>query len=289
MPDPATAAAAMEAGELDYWSNPPLDFVARLEKHPAMQVFLADPIGMTGWVRPNHLHPPFNNKKARQALLYAVNQEMYLQAAVGQPKYYRTCPGIFTCGNAPYESTTGAPKLDLEKARQLVKESGYDGRPVVVMDPTDRGELHAAALMTAEMLTSIGFKVDLQAMDWSTLISRRAKRDAPAQGGWNVFSTNWVAADIMTPALSAGIGGTGEKGWFGWYASEPMEKLRADWIKAPDQAARKKIAEDIQRLAFEDAPFVPWGQYQQPNVMSKKVRGMLKFAAPAVWNLWLDA
>ena len=290
MPDHATAAAAMEAGELDYWSNPTLDYVARLEKNPNLVSFLADPIGMTGWVRPNHLHPPFNNKKARQALLYAVNQETYLQAAVGQPKFYRTCPGIFTCGNAPYESTVAAPpKPDLEKARQLVKESGYDGRPIVVMDPTDRGELHAAALVTADMLSSIGFKVDLQAMDWSTLISRRAKKDAPTQGGWNVFSTNWIAADIMTPALNLGIVGTGEKGWFGWYTSEHMEKLRADWIKAPDQAARKKIAEDIQRLWSDDAPFVPWGQYQQPNVMSKKVKGALKFVAPTVWNLWLDA
>jgi peptide/nickel transport system substrate-binding protein len=289
MPDPATASAAMEGGELDYWSNPPLDFVARLEKNPALTTFTADPIGMTGWVRPNHLHPPFNNKKARQALLWAVNQETYLQAAIGQPRYFRACPGIFTCGGGPYESVVGAPpKPDLERARQLLKESGYDGRPLVVMDPTDRPELHGAALVTREMLTSIGAQVDLQAVDWSTLVARRAKKDPPAQGGWNVFSTNWIAADIMSPALNAGIIGTGEKGWFGWYSSEQMEKLRADWVRAPDAAARKRIADDIQRLAYDDVPFVPWGQYQQPNVFSKKVRGAVKFVVPAVWNLWLD-
>jgi peptide/nickel transport system substrate-binding protein len=290
MPDPATASAALEAGELDYWSNPPLDFVARLEKNPSLTTFLADPIGMTGWVRPNHLYPPFNNKKARQALLWAVDQQTYLQAAIGQPKYFRTCSGIFTCGGSPYESAVAAPaKPDLERARRLFKESGYDGHPLVVLDPTDRPELHAAALVTRETLQSIGANVDLQALDWSTLVARRAKKDPPAQGGWNVFSTNWIAADIMTPALNAGIIGTGDKGWFGWYASEQMEKLRADWVRASDVAQRKRIAEDIQRLAFDDVPFVPWGQYQQPNVFSKKVRGAVKFAAPVVWNVWLDA
>jgi peptide/nickel transport system substrate-binding protein len=289
MPDPATASAAMERGELDYWSNPPLDFVARLEKNPNLATFAGDPIGMTGWMRPNHLHPPFNDKKARQALLLAMNQELFLQAAVGQPKYYRTCAGIFTCGGSPFESSVGAPpKPDLARAKQLFKESGYDGRPIVILDPTDRPELHAAALVSRELVTSIGGNVDLQAVDWSTLVARRAKKDPPAQGGWNIFSTNWIAADIMTPALNLGIVGRGEQGWFGWYTSEQMEKLRADWVRATDSAARKRIAEDIQRLAFDDVPFVPWGQYVQPNVFSKKVKGSVKFVIPAVWNMWLE-
>jgi Bacterial extracellular solute-binding proteins, family 5 Middle len=110
MPDSATAASALEAGELDYWQFPPADFAAKLGRNPNITTFIADPVGLTGWLRPNHLHPPFNNRKARQALLYMVDQEMYLQAAIGQPKYYRTCPGIFFCGNVPYESKAGAPR-----------------------------------------------------------------------------------------------------------------------------------------------------------------------------------
>ncbi|MGH7266597.1 MAG: ABC transporter substrate-binding protein [Candidatus Rokuibacteriota bacterium] len=290
IPDPATAHAALEAGEIDFWSFPPLDFVARAEKNPNLTTFVSDPIGLVGMLRPNHLHPPFDQKKARQALLWAVNQETYLQAAVGQPKYFRPCPSIFMCGGVPYESAAGfPPKVDLDRAKQLMKEAGYDGRPVVILDPTDRPELHGAALVTREVLTQIGVNVDLQAMDWSTLVSRRAKKESPKEGGWNIFCTNWIAADVMTPAVNAAIGGTCDKAWFGWYCSERMEKLRSEWVRATDAAKRKQLATDIQLLAYDEVPFVLWGQYLQPHVFSKKVRGALKFAAPVVWNISLDA
>ena len=155
----ATAAAAMENNELDYWWIPTADYVAKLEKNPNMQVFVSDPAGIQGWLRPNHLHPPFDNKKARQALLYLVDQELWLQAAVGQPKFYRTCPSYFMCGNMPYESKAGAPRPDLERAKQLFKESGYDGRPLVILDPTDRPEMHGACLILRTQLEKIGVKL----------------------------------------------------------------------------------------------------------------------------------
>ncbi|HEV8438986.1 MAG TPA: ABC transporter substrate-binding protein [Methylomirabilota bacterium] len=290
MPDSATAANALEAGELDYWQFPPADFADRLEKNPGITTFIADPVGLTGWLRPNHLHPPFNHKKARQALLHMVDQERYLQAAIGQPKYYRTCPGLFLCGNVPYETRAGAPaRPDLERARQLMRESGYDGRPVVVLDPTDRPELHGAALVTQELLTKIGVTVDLQAVDWSTLLSRRAKKEPPSAGGWNIFCTNWISADALNPAVNAGIAGGGDKGWFGWSSSAELEKLRMDWIRAGDPARRKQLAEQIQVLAFDEVPYVSWGQYVQPSLYRKSVRGVLQFPAAVLWNVWLDS
>jgi peptide/nickel transport system substrate-binding protein len=144
-----------------------------------------------------------------------VDQPQYLQAAIGQAKYYRTCPALFTCGG-PWESAAGAPgKSDLAKARQLVKESGYDGRPVVVLDPSDIALTHGAALISRELLTQIGFNVDLQAMDWSTAVARRAKKDPPAHGGWNLLFTWWIASDVINPAVHAGISGAGASAWFG--------------------------------------------------------------------------
>ncbi|HEU5196485.1 MAG TPA: ABC transporter substrate-binding protein [Methylomirabilota bacterium] len=284
IPDPATASAALEAGEVDYWENVPHDFAPRLEKNANLTVFVPDPKGNQGIVRPNHLHPPFNNKKARQALLLAVDQKNYMQAVVGNEKYYKACPSVFMCG-VPYETAAGAPKPDLQKARQLLKESGYDGRPLVVMDPTDTPYAHAAALVTTEVLRSLGAAVDLLAMDWSTMVARRAKKDPPAQGGWNVFHTWSTSFDTMTPVTSSVLGGGGDKAWFGWPTSEAMEKLRADFAREPDAAKRKAIAEKVQVLAYDEVPYIPWGQFVVPGAYRKNVNGVLQFGATLLWNI----
>jgi peptide/nickel transport system substrate-binding protein len=283
IPDQATAAAALEAGEIDWFENPSVDIAARLEQNGSLTVAIQDPRGTQGWIRPNHLHPPFNDPKARQALLFMVDQGRYLQAAIGVPKYYRTCPALFTCGS-PWESAAGAVKQDLEKARQLVKASGYDGRPVIVLDPTDIPLTHGAALVTRELMTQIGFTVDLQAMDWSTVVARRAKKDPPGQGGWNMLFTWWIASDVINPAVHTGLVGAGG-GWFGWPESGRIEELRMAWVRATDRARQRQLAEEIQVLAYEEVMYVPFGQWVSPTAFRKSVRGFLPFPAPLFWNV----
>ena len=170
IPNPATASAALVAGDVDYWENPPVDFVSQLEKNAQITVSVVDAMGAQGMLRPNHLHPPFHDKRARQALLYLLDQETYLRAAIGNAKFWRKCATYFICGS-PWESAAGAepftkPReanvswLYVEKAKQLLKEAGYDGRPVVVLDPTDQPVMHAATLVTRELLTKAGINVD---------------------------------------------------------------------------------------------------------------------------------
>jgi peptide/nickel transport system substrate-binding protein len=286
IPDAATANAALIAGEVDYWENPPLDFVPALETNPNLAVFVTDPRGTQGLLRPNHLQPPFNSKKARQALLWAVDQEVYLRGAIGQAKYYRVCPGYFMCGGLPYESTEGAPpRPDPERVRQLLRESGYDGSPVVLMDPTDVALLHGATLVCRELLMKAGFNVDVHAMDWSTLVARRAKKDPVKEGGWNLFHTWAISADTMTPAVNSAIAGSCDKAWFGWPCSEAMEKLRGEFARTTDAARRKQLALEVQKLAFDEVPYVPWGQWVLPSAHRKNVQGVLQFGATILWNI----
>src|SRR3989442_6983601 len=150
----------------------------KIEQNPDLQTFLYDPLGTQGWLRPNHLHPPFNNKKAREALLHMMDQQTYLHLGIGQPKYYRTCHSLFACGG-PYATSVGAESImkhDLARARQLVKEWGYDGRPVVVIHITDVGHLDRVALVTRQRLQSIGFHIDLQAMGLSASLVVRGRQ-----------------------------------------------------------------------------------------------------------------
>ena len=290
IPAPATASAALEAGEVDYWESVPLDFVARIEKNPSLTAAIVDPLGSQGQIRPNHLHPPFHHKKARQALLSMVNQETYLRAAVGEQRFWRPCGAFFMCGS-PWETDIASDPVmhqDLQKARQLMQEAGYDGRPVVLLNNTDNPVNHSMALVTQQLLTKIGVKVDLQSMDWGTLVSRRAEKKAPAEGGWNMFLTSWVFSDLYTPAVNQPVDGACDRAWFGWYCSEAMQKLRTEWARAEDSAKRKELVEEIQRLAYDEVPYVPLGQWTQRRAYRSHVKGVLPFAAPLLWNVWLD-
>ncbi len=290
IPDNETAAAALAAGEVDWWEIPPLDFLPKIEQNPALRTFVPDPLGTQGWLQPNHLHPPFNNRKAREALLHMMDQVTYLALAIGQAKYYRPCHSVFACGG-PYATTAGAEPMithDVARARQLVKESGYDGRPVVVIHVTDLAHLNKAALVTRQRLEAIGFNVDLKAMNWATALAVRARKEPPNKGGWNVLHTWWLAHDVINPAVHFGVSGAGAGAWFGWPDIPQLERLTIDWVRATDLARRKQLADDIQKVALGEVAYVPWGEWVWPTAFRKNVQGILKFTVPVFWNVTIS-
>jgi peptide/nickel transport system substrate-binding protein len=285
--DPWDAADDLAAGKVDWWEQPPLEFIPKIEQNPDLRTFLNDPLGTQGWLRPNWLHPPFNNKKARQALLHMMDQVTYLAWAVGQSQYYRACYSVFACGG-PYETRTGAEPImehNLTTAQRLVKESGYYGQPIVVLHPTNIPFLSAAAIVTRQRLESIGFKVILKGMDWSTSLIMRASKEPPDKGGWNLFHTWALAADVMNPAVHFCVSGAGRNAWFGWPDVPQLEKLITDWVRATDQTQRNHLADEVQKIALSEVTYVPWGQWVQPTAYRKTVRDVLKFGAPIFWNV----
>ncbi len=287
IPDPWEAAEALTAGEVDWWQDPPLDFVPKMEQNPDLHTFPIDPLGVQGWLRPNFLHPPFNNKKVREALLHMMDQVTYLAWAVGQSNYYRPCYSVFACGG-PYETRVGAAPMvehDLEKARQLVKESGYNGQPIVVLHVTDRPVFNAAAIITRQRLESIGFKVILKPMDWSTSLVVRASKEPPHKGGWNLLHSFFQGSDVINPAVHFALSGAGSRAWYGWPDVPQLEKLITDWVRAPDEPKRVRAAEEVQRVALSEVTYVPWGQWSQPTALRKNVQGVLNFGAPIFWNV----
>ena len=290
MPDAWAAADALAAGDIDWWQEPPLDYFPKIESNPELQSFLFDPLGAQGWLRPNHLHPPFNNKKAREALLHMMDQVTYLALANGQSRYYRPCHSVFAC-RGPNATKVGADAIanhDLTKARQLVKESGYDGRPIVVIHVTDRMHMNAAGLVTRQRLESIGFNVILKAMDWSTSLTLRTRKEPPEKGGWNILHTWWMAADVMSPPVHFGLSGAGADAWFGWPEIPQLDKLTVDWVRTTEPAKRKQIAEELQKVALREVAYVPWGEWVQPTAYRKSVQGVLRFHAPLFWNVRLS-
>jgi peptide/nickel transport system substrate-binding protein len=286
IPDHTTAAAALSAGEVDWWENPPLDLVPALGAE--VTVADADPLGSPLMVRFNHIHPPFDNVKMRQAVLAVTGQSDFMMAVAGDPKNWRRCPSFFTCGtpmanNAGSEALTG--KRDFARAERLVAAAGYQGEKVVVMDATDLPGPHEQALVVADLMKRIGLNVEIQAMDWGQLVTRRASRKPIAEGGWNVFGTGWIGADMLDPTLNQPLRCNGRAAWFGWPSDDALEALRREWIAASDLEDRQAIAAKIQARAFEVVPYIPTGQVAFKTAYRKNLRGVIPAPVILMWNV----
>src|SRR5437764_1112297 len=243
IPDTSTAAAALNAGEADWYEQPPADLVPVFAASKDITVTTVDPLGNHGILRFNHVQPPFNNLKLRQAVLNLVDQKDYMGAAAGDPKYWKTCAALFGCGT-PFETNTGADALlngpNLSKATQLIQEAGYKGEKIVLLSATDQPIVQGQALVTLDALRKAGLNVELQANDWGTLITRRTSKEPVEKGGWSIFHTWTSAPDFLFPAQNL-IRANGEKAWFGWPTDPKIEELIDAWFKAPDLAAQKKL------------------------------------------------
>lgn len=287
IPDTQTQLNALQAGEIDMIEQPPTDLIPIIEKNNKIALINFNPLGNQYTFRFNVLHKPFDNVKARQALFYAFNQEDFLKATIGNPKYYLVCKQVFICGT-PFGSDKGMEdKLEsnFKKARELLKEAGYDGTPVVLMQSTDLAVLTNLAPVAKSLMERAGFKVDMQSMDWQTLVARRAKKDPPAAGGWNAFLTSWVAADQLNPVGTAFYNASCDKAAFGWPCDEKAEALRDAFAREGDATRQKAIAEEAQIRLYDYPSYIHVGQYFQPVALSKAWSGFLTAPAPVFWNV----
>jgi peptide/nickel transport system substrate-binding protein len=288
IPDAMTKATALNNGEADWWENPPHDVLPVLTANPDITVAPDNPMGNMTMVRFNHLLPPFDNPKMRQAVLMVTDQADFLRTLVGDPKYWKVCPSFFTCGT-PMSSDAGSEALtgkrDFEKAKELIKEAGYKGEKIVVLDAVDQPNPHVQAIVAADLLKRLGLNVDLVAADWGTVVTRRASKKPIEEGGWNVFGTGWVGADLMDPTTNLPLQTKGDTAWFGWPKDDKIEALRAQWIKAESLDERKKLAAEIQLRAFEVVPYLPTGAWTQMTAYRKNVKGIIQAPAFLMWNV----
>jgi len=289
LPDPLTKASALQKGEIDMIDQLPLDQAPLLEKIPGVTVKPVNPLDNTGIIRPNHLFPPFDNPKARLALALMVDQKEYLHAADGDdPKWWRECWSFFICGTAN-GTEVGAEAVrtrDPARAKQLLAEAGYKGEPVVMIATREIPSIGALGDVTAGNLKAIGVNVEIRESDWGTMLARRAKKDPPSAGGWNLFHTNLTSGTMYDPLTDFALTTSCDRsGWFGWPCDEQAEALRRDYVRAPDESARGATLEALQRRLWQVVPFVPLGQYRQPLAWRDNVRGMLTATINVYWNI----
>lgn len=287
MPDHLTAVNALAAGEIDYIEALQIDLLPILEGNRDVIVERRDPLGMVTIGRPNFLHPPFDNQLVRQAAVAALSQENMLATKQGKPDFFNVCGAIFGCAT-PLGDETGSGPLkaaDPEGARALLDKAGYDGTAVVLMAPTDVITLSTQPVVAAQALREAGFEVDMQPMDWQSVVQRRARQSPPAEGGWNLFFTNWMVPEISDPLINVMLNGRGDDGWFGWPTDAEIEKMRAQFVAAATPEARKEVALRIQAHVMDNVNYLMMGEYVNPQGRRANIEGIIPSPVPVFWNV----
>ena len=287
-PDQADAAKALIAGEVHYVESLSSKLVPMLEDKKNIVVASTDPLGNIAMARFNTLLPPFDNVEIRRAVMLAMQQEDYMVAALGDQRFWRVCYSMFPCGT-PFSNNAASDVMkatSLEAAKKALQEAKYDGTPVIILNPVDSPVISVLTKVTAEKLRNIGMKVEVQDMDWATLTERRANHGSIKDGGWNMFHTWWLAADVMDPT-SIVFSGDRERGWYGWPKDEELEKYRVAFSQASTQDEKKEIAAKVQNRLVVIGALGILGQFFEPVAYNSRLDGITS-PIQFYWNLSLE-
>jgi len=286
--DASTAAAALQTGEIDWFEQPPPEIQLLLRRNRQIAIEAIDPLPLVGVLRFNHLHAPFNDKRIRQALLPAISQTDFMSAVVGpEPEIYMDNVGVFTPGT-PLATTAGLEPLagprDVVRAKALLREAGYTDQPMRLIGPTDILAPTAMTQVAADLVRRLGFNADIALGDWGTVVQRRTSREPVDKGGWSMLLTSFSSFDFADPSAHFPLRGNGAAAWVGWPDMPRLEQLRDEWFVAPDAAAQKTIAEQMQRIVMDELPYIPVGAYKSMTAINRNLKGRVPGFA-ILWNL----
>lgn len=288
IPDPATAAAALQNGEVDWLELVLPDLLPVLRKDRNLLTAISDPVGNVGFLAMNHLYPPFNDVRARRAILMALSQEDYMRALVGDDdSSWKPMPGYFPPGTPLYTGEGGdilkGPRK-LEAAKRLLAESGYAGEPVTLMAAQDLAHHKAWGDVTVDLLKRLDMKVDFAAVDWGTLIARRVQKSPPHQGGWQMFISGYFGVEFPDPSHRT-LRANGNEVSNGWANDPQIEAEIAAWYDSTSLDEEKTIVRRLNRLALDHVVYAPLGVLMRHYAWRKNVSGIMQAPLPLFWGV----
>lgn len=290
IPDQATAVAALQRGEVDWMESVSADLLPVVRRSPSLVAAHDDPFGKLLVMRFNHLQPPFDDARLRRFVMGLVKQEDYYSSLNGSDADLSqdcfammpcTLPGVEQIGRGLYERLHG--KRD--EVAAALRETGYAGQRIVIPNASDSLVIAPLGRVTADLLARAGLDVDLQEMDFATLLKRLASREPVGNGGWSLYHTAWPTVAIADPVQNLTIRGEGQRGYSGWYESAEMERLVGEWIEAPTAEAQGAAQARIHQLALADVPTLSLGMFKPSMAYRTDLRGVLQGSVRYPWNV----
>jgi peptide/nickel transport system substrate-binding protein len=282
MPDQSTGANALIAGEIDYMQYLPFDMLPVLEAEKRLKfIGLGGIHQFQGNFRLNHAFPPFDNPKVRKVMWKLVDQDSTLQA-IGVPDKYRSksCESFWMCG-APLDTKAGSEgnKFNLAAAKEELKASGYKGEKVIILEVSGSISQTASKLLVQNM-RDVGFNVEPQPRDWPTVLARRSKKE-----DWSMFPVYSNGTDMFSPLSHFYVANTCSPDYPGWSCDNRIPDLIKTFTQANTLDERRKIAADIQSVAYDLTPSVMWGQFTIPAGYRDTLKGLIQSSYPMFWEV----
>jgi peptide/nickel transport system substrate-binding protein len=289
MPDQATRVSALLAGEMDWLEIVPFHFIDRLRR--SRNITIATQRGIEQMISiftMNHLQPPFSDIRIRRALQAAIEQPDVM-ASLGLPQgmYLDNCRSIYMC-DAPLTTDAGTEvfrNAGIPRARELLREAGYNNEPVVILHAETSALLNPIGLVVADQLRRAGFNVDLRTSDFATVAQRRLSRAPVEQGGWSLVPIVWNGIDLVNPLSNPAVSQNCSPHNPGWYCDEALKDLLNRFSEAATDADRKRLSAEIQAAFHRNVNLVMGGQFSAPAAYRSNLQGIVPFAFPVFWNV----
>jgi peptide/nickel transport system substrate-binding protein len=279
IPDAGTAAAALQAGEVDWYEQPDMDLVPLLRKNKDLVVRVVEDRGLTGCMRLNHLQPPFDNPAIRRVLMKAVRQRDFMSAVAGaESDAWRENVGMIA-PSSPYANDGGMDALtgrtdDATLKRELIA-AGYKGEKIVLLAGADVPRISAVCQVMADIGRRIGLEIDYVSTDWGTVVQRWNSKAPADKGGYHMFGVYFGALDCSNPAAHLLMRGNGQSAFAGWPSSPAYEALREKFLASASESEQKALAREMQIASMNDVTYLPLGMYYQPAAYRCDLTGIL--------------
>jgi dipeptide transport system substrate-binding protein len=263
-PDAEVALQRLKAGECMV-GDIKAESVPKLAGDASLTVIPSLPL-QTAYIAPNNQRPFTKDKAFREALWLAIDKPALIRGGYGG----RATPAVsFLPAKMWSMDTTLKERANPERARQLVKTSGYDGRELlffVLNDPLSR---RRAESLQADWARA-GVKVAVRTMDLGEIYKRSG------QGEHDLVLLSWISdnADpdnFLSPnlACSAVAGGGNKARWCNGAFDRLLEQARV----TSDMSKRTALYQQAQRVVYDDVGLIPLVYPESNTVVSKRVTG----------------
>ncbi|MFZ0021184.1 MAG: ABC transporter substrate-binding protein, partial [Acetobacteraceae bacterium] len=284
VPEPGARVAGLETGELQGVQDVPTIAQKRIAANKDIRLLKLENFWLNVTYG-NWSAPPTNNLKFRQAVLAALDFDEVMDAASDGD--FKPNPSFQYPGTNYYTEVDKGllNQHNPEKAKQLLKEAGYNGEKVVLLTNKDYPSLYNSGLVVSQQLKAVGINAELLVLDWPTALQKSMK----GTQDWNFFFTGWI-----TYVAVGGVQTLRPMAEPNPVYTPPDGKTDPEFMKAFEEVANGATLEArqaafgrAQKIALDDVMVIPMGVMPKVQAVRANVQHYVPFYNPRMYNVWV--